>query len=588
MTANTRHRPAGNTTVQDDSPSAQSYQEDAETGIGLQEVVEGIREDWDVTKRQVGVLKEIVTSGTDNNISAAISGARPLCSRVALGLCILMGVFYVLITTSWPPSKTTKGHAESTAPLPIAETPDRAPLDEVAPPVAKPTSTVSEEGPIISRMLDEDRRILFEAAQASSNPDVRGEIVGSQACNDVAGGSWLSKKRKDISAGGNIIDLCTGPKGSEHTEVKCQVWDSGPVDKLDVVRDYYCTASRLTASKEDMIDGRLKLQGHCQMARKGLRFDTYTDSPNEEIANLYATKEVYSEDKCSSVLGSDKPVIIFRPAFDNHKNAWYVHLDALSIYITIALSGRRPDQVQLLINSRSDLVRDAIFRVAHLYQLVAPDIIYPDGIITSQASTVCFRQVLFPVPVGQLFLNTMKPCGPSSVIIDYGRRLMEQSKLQSSFLQKNRRADRDFRITLIQRYPSFSRRIANPDEVLQSLVFRSSGVSVRRVPFATMTMKNQMEAAASTDLLIGPHGGALFWMIAQPVCGQVIELGARGQFALQYAYLSGWSERQYAMLPDLVGYDDPVFEVPVQQLLPIVMNMYKRWKVCMSRQHGGP
>ncbi|KAF4684124.1 hypothetical protein FOZ60_008206 [Perkinsus olseni] len=473
MTANTRHRPAGNTTVQDDSPSAQSYQEDAETGIGLQEVVEGIREDWDVTKRQVGVLKEIVTSGTDNNISAAISGARPLCSRVALGLCILMGVFYVLITTPWAPSKTTKG-AESTAPLPIAEAPDRAPLNEVAPPVAEPAITVPEEGSIISRMLDEDRRILFEAAQASSNPDVRGEIVGSQACNDVAGGSWLSKKRKDISAGGNIIDLCTGPKGSEHTEVKCQVWDSGPVDKLDVVRDYYCTASRLTASKEDMIDGRLKLQGHCQMARKvnkrgvpgqGLRFDTYTDSPNEEIANLYATKEVYSEDKCSSVLGSDKPVIIFRPAFDNHKNAW-----------------------------------DAIFRVAHLYQLVAPDIIYPDGIITSQASTVCFRQVscnatphedtieqvIFPVPVGQLFLNTMKPCGPSS------------------------RADRDFRITLIQRYPSFSRRIANPDEVLQSLVFRSSGVSVRRVPFATMTMKNQMEAAASTDLLIGPHGGALF------------------------------------------------------------------------------
>ncbi|KAF4721259.1 hypothetical protein FOZ62_028411 [Perkinsus olseni] len=568
MTANTRHRPAGNATVQDDSPSDQPHQEDAETGIGLHDVVEGIREDWDITKRQVGVLKEIVTSGTDNNISAAISGARPLCSRVALGLCILtVGIFYILITTPWAPSRTTKG-TESDLPPPIAEPPSRAPVDEVATLVAKAASMATEEGSIISRMLAEDRRILFEAAQASSNPDVRGEIVGSQACNDVAGGSWLSKKRKDISAGGNIIDLCTGLKGSEHTEVKCQVWDSGPVDKLDVARDYYCTASRLTARKENMIDGRLKLQGHCQMARKGLRFDTYTDSPNEEIASLYTTGQVYSEDQCSSVLGSDKPVIIFRPAFDNHKNAWYVHLDALSIYITIALSGRTPDQVQLLINSRSDLVKDAIFRVAHLYQLVAPDIIYPDGIITSQTSTV-----IFPVPVGQLFLNTMKPCGPSSVIIDYGRRLMEQSGLQSSFLQKNRRADRDFRITLIQRYPSFSRRIANPNEVLQSLVFRSSGVSVRRVPFATMTIKDQMEAAASTDLLIGPHGGALFWMIAQPVCGQVIELGARGQFALQYAYLSGWSERQYAMLPDLVGYDDPLFEVPVQQLLPIVMNM---------------
>ncbi|KAF4650031.1 hypothetical protein FOL46_001279, partial [Perkinsus olseni] len=398
----------------------------------------------------------------------------------------------------------------------------------------------------------------------------------SQACNDVAGGSWLLKKREDISTERNAIDLCTGPKGSEHTEVECQVWDSGPVDKLDAVRDYYCTASRLTASKEDMTGGRLKLRGHCQMARKGLRFDTYTDSLNEEIASLDTTEQVYSEDQCSSVLGSDKPVIIFRPAFDNHKNAWYVHLDALSIYITIALSGRRSDQVQLLINSRSDLIEDAIFRVAHLYQLVAPDIIYPDGIITSQTSTICFRQVIFPVPVGQLFLNTMKPRGPSSAIIDYGRRLMEQSRLQSSFLKKTVALPNLPRCTWrSERFIHFAlRRIANPDEVLQrGLLFRSSGVSVRRVPFATMTIKDQMEAAASTDLLIGPHGGALFWMIAQPVCGQVIELGAQGQFALQYAYLSGWSERQYAMLPDLVGYDDPLFEVPVQQLLPIVMNM---------------
>ena len=74
---------------------------------------------------------------------------------------------------------------------------------------------------------------------------------------------------------------------------------------------------------------------------------------------------------------------------------------------------------------------------------------------------------------------------------------------------------------------------------LQTAV-RKAGATIREVQLETLSIPEQADVIANTDILISPHGAALSWMMLLPPCAQVLEICAEGMFQFgNYAKLMG-------------------------------------------------
>ena len=95
------------------------------------------------------------------------------------------------------------------------------------------------------------------------------------------------------------------------------------------------------------------------------------------------------------------------------------------------------------------------------------------------------------------------------------------------------------RCCLISRKGSFKRQISNEQELLVAL--RAETVSARALVMdQTSSLTEQLKAVAASQLLIGAHGAALFWLIVLPLCGAVFEFGTG-------------ADHHYQMLASYVG-----------------------------------
>ena len=123
-----------------------------------------------------------------------------------------------------------------------------------------------------------------------------------------------------------------------------------------------------------------------------------------------------------------------------------------------------------------------------------------------------------------------------------------------------------WRITLLPRHPSethpvpFTREMENSENVAKGLMneisllsfsgrsyteslisaLTEAGAIVQELQLETLSVSEQIDAIANTDLLISPHSAALSWMLVMPLCAQVLEIYAHGQFQFpHYASLAG-------------------------------------------------
>ena len=138
--------------------------------------------------------------------------------------------------------------------------------------------------------------------------------------------------------------------------------------------------------------------------------------------------------------------------------------------------------------------------------------------------------------------------------------------LKESFTVTSKLVQDAWRITLLPRHPSethpvpFTREMENSENVAKGLMNETSlssfsdrsyteslisalteaGAIVQELQLETLSVSEQIDAIANTDLLISPHSAALSWMLVMPLCAQVLEIYAHGQFQFpHYASLAG-------------------------------------------------
>jgi len=186
----------------------------------------------------------------------------------------------------------------------------------------------------------------------------------------------------------------------------------------------------------------------------------------------------------------------------------------------------------------------------------------------AQPQLVCADRLILPNGGHQSFIRKnigqsdpwAAKCQNAPIVHGYAAFVKESFTVTSKLVQEN------WRITLLPRHPSethpdpFNREMENSEDVAKGLMNETSLLSlvsersnteslisalkeaavVQELQLETLSVSEQLDAIANTDLLISPHSAALSWMLVLPLCAQVLEIYASGNFQfVNYAKLAG-------------------------------------------------
>ncbi|KAF4647157.1 hypothetical protein FOL47_005015, partial [Perkinsus chesapeaki] len=176
--------------------------------------------------------------------------------------------------------------------------------------------------------------------------------------------------------------------------------------------------------------------------------------------------------------------------------------------------------------------------------------------VAAANDTVCLKRVVIPIPIQQAFYvgNFLTGCGASSIIRGYRDFLKDAYRIRSTESSKG-----EFRVTMVSRATKFKRHFSNEYEVVKAL--HGEGRQVRVKVFSEMTLEEQFEVIANTDLLVGAHGAGLFWLILLPRCGRVLELGTGADF--HYQRLAKYSAIDHDFTHQMTYHQAPYVEVDI-------------------------
>ena len=229
----------------------------------------------------------------------------------------------------------------------------------------------------------------------------------------------------------------------------------------------------------------------------------------------------------------EETTFIFRPREDVGRNPWHAHEEFLTLFASVAALDLQ--EYRMLINRPS---RDPqkLYPPYELHRtLFSPTKLWHSD---DFRGTVCFSRVVIPLPPERA-PHTKKPL-PNCVLNPWilGYRMHLASTYGLTDLWHHGTAS-PLSVLLISRKGSFKRQISNEQELLVAL--RAETVSARALVMdQTSSLTEQLKAVAASQLLIGAHGAALFWLIVLPLCGAVFEFGTG-------------ADHHYQMLASYVG-----------------------------------
>ncbi|KAF4676837.1 cleavage and polyadenylation specificity factor subunit 2 [Perkinsus chesapeaki] len=326
--------------------------------------------------------------------------------------------------------------------------------------------------------------------------------------------------------------------------------------KGGVARNYLCVGRHLYARTEEITElTRHRLYGQCGASRefREIKFIECEDKKNKQLSEFKDTNETMAN--CTRTL---ETVIVFRTRETLGKNPWHSHEEIMTLFITMAAMQLNPGDAVLLVN-RPRPPMEKTFPLLEIYEtaLAPGKLIYADE-LAREEGTICFDRVIFPVPPEQAF-HTKLPlegCGRSSILMAYREHIM-------SVYGVTPKHSEHVRVTVISRSHGFNRRVANEAELVEA--FQEHHGQVRLVEFGEMKLGEQLDVAANTDVLVGVHGAALWWLILLPDCGQVLELGTGADG--HYRDLAAYRGINHAFLNQRVGHSVKEFEVDIKNLL---------------------
>ncbi|KAF4666465.1 hypothetical protein FOZ61_009723, partial [Perkinsus olseni] len=377
-----------------------------------------------------------------------------------------------------------------------------------------------------------------------------------QDCGLLAGLSRVEKYRRAFL---NSFKVYCDGGGSE---LRCYDKTKG-----GVARNYLCEGRSLYTHTEEVQElTRLRFYGDCcaSEAFREIKFIDCEEKKNKQLAEFRDALGVQPD--CSRTLGT---VVVFRTRETLGRNPWHSHEEILTLFMTMAALELEPGDATLLINRPKPDARKT-FPLLGIYEtLLAPGkTVYADE-LAKAGGTVCFDRVIFPVPPEQAF-HTKLPlegCGRSPILMAYRQHLMEVYRIAPT------PPSGEPRITVISRGTGFNRRAVNEAEMVKSL--QGQGRRVQLVKFGEMKLLQQLEVAANTDILLGVHGAALWWLVLLPDCGRVLELGTGADG--HYRNLATFRGISHTFLDQRVGHTTREFEWDLKRLGASIVEASSKW-----------
>ena len=227
----------------------------------------------------------------------------------------------------------------------------------------------------------------------------------------------------------------------------------------------------------------------------------------------------------------------------------------------------------------------------------------------AQRQLVCADRLILPNGGHQSFIRKnagqsdpwAAKCHNAPIVRGYAAFLKESFTVTSKLVQEN------WRIILLPRHPSethpgpFNREMENSEDVAKGLMNETSlslvserfhteslisalteaGAVVQELQLETLSVSEQLDAIANTDLLISPHSAALSWMLVLPLCAQVLEIYASGNFQFaNYANLAG-VEHHFVTIAG-VGWGTKKFTLDVKLIVQEALAARGRREKCLK------
>ncbi|KAF2842991.1 glycosyltransferase family 61 protein [Patellaria atrata CBS 101060] len=254
---------------------------------------------------------------------------------------------------------------------------------------------------------------------------------------------------------------------------------------------------------------------------------------------------------CASHQRKKEYTILFKRDGTNEKGShpWHGLMELFSLYLTIDIlrSGSNPEfgevdfdntQVVLL-----DPFPDGLFY--SLWGMFAKKPIIHLSEFTKQIASgeKCLDNVILPLPGAA---NPMwkgdwrpKPCTHSALLDTWVNRLTDHYNVSTT----TRAPDAPVTVTFIDRPKR--RRLHDQDALLESLRRRFPTVEIRALNMRDMDMRQRIQVAAETDVLVGVHGSGLTFSMFQPKGSSVVEIQPEGFKHFGFRNLANLRQQRY-------------------------------------------
>jgi len=96
-----------------------------------------------------------------------------------------------------------------------------------------------------------------------------------------------------------------------------------------------------------------------------------------------------------------------------------------------------------------------------------------------------------------------------------------------------------------------------------------------------MSIAQQLQTFANTDLLISPHGAGLTWSILLPTCGQVLEFCTAN--LLHYVHLVRYAGRNHTCRTGAERWESIKFFIDIKAEIDVVRSLEDQWRTCQQK-----
>ncbi len=343
------------------------------------------------------------------------------------------------------------------------------------------------------------------------------EAIGgiSRACSNFQGRGRIEVLTNGVAHS----DMICQPVGGHRDEGKDGILGAGSLACYSLPRagrstHYLCQGKNWLGQSNAKPKG-FSFSALCEWSRGvsvPLPFYIEGNKGNKELVDFTPLRE---KKPCNQWI--EETTFIFRPREDRGRNPWHAHEELLTLFASVAALDLQ--EYRMLIN-RPSPDPQKLYPVYELHRtLFSPTKLWHSD---DFEGTVCFSRVVIPLPPERA-PHTKKPL-PNCVLNPWilGYRMHLASTYGLTDLWHHETAS-PLSALLISRKGSFKRKIYNEQELL--LALRAETVSARALVMENSSLIEQLKAVAASQLLIGAHGAALFWLILLPLCGAVFEFG---------------------------------------------------------------